>query len=407
MPVYRIFSRWATALPATVGVAALLMLSACNPRSQGSAGAFQMPPPEVTVMTVRTQRLPITTELPGRVHAYLSADVRARVDGIVLRRYFVEGSTVKAGQRLFQIDPAPYQAAYDSARASLQKAQAGLASAAALAARYKKLVAAKAVSQQDYDNAVAALGEAQADIAASKAAVKTARINLSYTSVLAPITGLIGKAQVTPGAYVQASSATLLATIQKIAPVYVDITQSSLDGLRLRNEFSNGQLHLDHRKRAEVSLILEDGSIYPLSGTLQFSDISVDPGTGSVTLRAVFPNPQHILLPGMFVRARLTEGVNEHAMLVPEVGISRDQQGEATAYVVGPDNKVNLRVLNATRTSGTNWVVDSGLKPGERVVIEGLQKIRPGMVVKPVEQNTGKKPEPVNQGHPVTAKQAH
>jgi membrane fusion protein (multidrug efflux system) len=381
MRVYRVPFRLTPSALAAVSAAALLTLAAC-----GQKPAAPPPTPEVTVVTVQPQSVAVTSELPGRVNSFLAADVRARVDGIVLRRDFVEGSDVKKGQRLYLIDPAPYQATYDSARATLQKAQANLVSVAAQAARYKTLVTANAVSKQDYDNAVASLGQAQADVASGKAGVETAQINLDYTAVVSPITGRIGKSQVTPGAYVQASAATLLSTVQQIDPVYVDLTQSSLDGLRLRREFASGQLQLDSQNRAKVSLILEDGSHYPLTGTLQFSDISVDSGTGSVTVRAVFPNPKHVLLPGMFVRAQLTEGVNDSALLVPEVGITHDQQGQATADVVTPDNKVTVRVVNATRTVGDKWVIEGGLKPGERVIVAGVQKVQPGMTVKPVEQ---------------------
>lgn len=356
------------------------MLAGC-----GEKAAPKQQTPEVTTVTVRPQSVAVTTELPGRVNSYLSADVRARVDGIVLQRDFVEGSEVKAGQRLYLIDPAPYKAAYDSAKATLAKAQANLVSVAAQAARYKTLVAANAVSRQDYDNAVAAQGQAEADVASGQAAVETAGINLGYTAVTSPITGRIGKSQVTPGAYVQASAATLLSTVQQIDPVYVDLTQSSLDGLRLRRELASGDLQMAGKNQAKVTLTLEDGTVYPLSGTLQFSDITVDPGTGSVDVRAVFPNPKHILLPGMFVRARLTEGVNDRAILVPEIGVTHDQKGQATALVVDSENKVALRTLTTNRIQGDAWVVDGGLKPGERVIIAGLQKVQPGQTVKAVD----------------------
>jgi len=381
MRVYRVPFRLASPAVVATGAVALFMLAAC--------GQKQAPPapqvPEVSVVTVQPQSVAVTTELPGRVNSYLSADVHARVDGIVLRREFVEGSDVKQGQRLYLIDPAPSQAAYDSARATLQKAQANVVSLAAQAARFKTLVAANAVSKQDYDNAVASLGQAEADVASGKAGVETARINLSYTSVVSPITGRIGKSAVTPGAYVQASAATLMSSVQQIDPVYVDLTQSSLDGLRLRSDFVNGKLQVDSQNRAKVKLILEDGTPYPITGTLQFSDITVDPGTGSVDVRAVFPNPKHELLPGMFVRARLTEGVNDRAILVPEVGITHNPQGQATAYVVGPDNKAILKVVTASRTIGDKWVIDAGLNPGDRVIVAGVQKFQPGGVVKPVE----------------------
>lgn len=363
-------------------IAAVFLVSAC--------GKDNAPPPkatpEVTVITVQPQSVPVTTELPGRVNAYLSADVRARVDGVVLRRDFVEGSDVKAGQHLYLIDPAPYKAALDSAKATLAKAQANLVSVKAQAERYKILVAANAVSKQDYDNAVAAQGQAEADVASGQAAVETAAINLGYTDVVSPISGRIGKSQVTPGAYVQASAATLLSTVQQIDPVYVDLTQSSLDGLRLRRELASGDLQMVNKNQAKVTLLLEDGSVYPLSGTVQFSDITVDQGTGSVDVRAVFPNPKHVLLPGMFVRARLIEGVNDRAILVPEIGVTHDQKGDATALIVDANNKVELRTLQTTRTLGDNWVVEGGLKAGDRVIVAGLQKVQPGATVKVVEQ---------------------
>jgi len=363
-------------------VAAVLLVSACGKNNTPPPKAT----PEVTVVTVQPQSVPVTTELPGRVNAYLSADVRARVDGVVLQRDFVEGSDVKSGQRLYLIDPAPYKAALDSAKATLAKAQANLVSVKAQAERYKVLVAANAVSKQDYDNAVASQGQAEADVAAGQAAVETAAINLGYTAVVSPINGRIGKSQVTPGAYVQASAATLLSTVQQIDPVYVDLTQSSLDGLRLRRELASGDLQMAGKNQAKVTLLLEDGSEYPLSGTLQFSDVTVDQGTGSVDVRAVFPNPKHVLLPGMFVRARLIEGVNDRAILVPEVGVTHDQKGEATALIVDADSKVALRTLQTTRTLGDNWVVEGGLKAGDRVIVSGLQKIQPGATVKAVEQ---------------------
>jgi len=367
--------RLASAVAVSVAV---LALAACGKKPPAPAAQT----PTVSVVTLQSQPVTVTSELPGRVSANLAAEVRARVDGIVLSRDFVEGADVKAGQRLYQIDPAPYQAAYHSAQAALEKAQASMVSVAAQAARYKTLVAANAVSKQDYDNAVAALGQAQADVDAGKAAVETARINLGYTAVTSPITGRIGVSQVTPGAYVQASAATLLSTVQKIDPVYVDLTQSSLDGLRLRNELAKGDLQMAGPNQAKVSLTLEDGTPYPLTGTLQFSDITVDQGTGSVTVRAVFPNPKHLLLPGMFVRASLIEGVNDRAILVPEVGVTHDPKGDATALVVGADNKVSMRVVTTTRTLGNQWVVDGGLQAGDRVIVAGLQKVRPGMTVK-------------------------
>jgi membrane fusion protein (multidrug efflux system) len=329
--------------------------------------------------------VPITIELPGRTSAYLVAQVRARVDGIVLKREFKEGGDVKAGQRLYQIDPAPYIAALNSATASLQKAEANLASTTAQTERYKVLVAANAVSKQDYDNAVSLQGQAAADVATGKAAVAMAQINLGYTNVGSPITGRSGPSQVTQGAYVQASAATLMATVQQIDPVYVDLTQSSVDGLNLRRAVASGQLKLNGPDQAKVALLLEDGTQYAVPGSLQFTDITVDQGTGSVTLRAIFPNPQFTLLPGMFVRARIEQGVNENAFLVPQVGVTHDPKGQATALVVGSDNKVTAHQLQLRGTRGDQWIVESGLDDGDRVIVSGVQKVKPGALVQAVE----------------------
>ena len=359
---------------------AAVALAACGQKQ--SAPPQQTP--EVGVVTVQPSAVPVVTELPGRTNAFLVAQVRARVDGIVQRREFTEGSEVKAGQRLYKIDPAPYQAALDSAKATLAKAQANLATTTAQANRYKVLVAANAVSKQDYDNAVAAQGQAAADVAAGKASVETAQINLGYTDVVAPISGRTGVSQVTPGAYVQASQATLMDTIQQLDPVYVDLTQSSLDGLKLRREVQEGRLKTNGPGAAKVTLILEDGRPYPIKGKLQFSDVTVDQSTGSVTIRAIFPNPNRVLLPGMFVRARIEEGVNEHAMLVPQIGVTHDQKGAAIALVVGPDDKVVPHTLVTAGMQGPNWIVDGGLKPGDRVIVQGTEKVHPGMQVKAV-----------------------
>ncbi len=370
-------------LPTAVLFAA--MLGAC---SNAQTPAPAPPAPEVAVATVHRSSVPITTDLPGRTSPYLVAQVRARVDGIVLKREFKEGSEVKAGQRLYQIDPAPYIAALNSATASLQKAEANLASTTAQAERFKVLVAANAVSNQDYDNAVAAQGQAAADVATGKAAVEMAQINLGYTNVVSPISGRSGVSQVTEGAYVQASAATLMTTVQQIDPVYVDVTQSSVEGLQLRRDIASGQLKLNGPNQAKVTLTLEDGTQYPAQGSLQFTDITVDQGTGSVTVRAIFPNPRFVLLPGMFVRARIEEGINENAILVPQVGVTHDPKGQATALVVGSDSKVAVRTLQLRGTSGDQWIVESGLEDGDRVIVAGVQKVQPGAAVKAVEAKT-------------------
>ncbi|GGD57399.1 efflux RND transporter periplasmic adaptor subunit [Caballeronia grimmiae] len=359
---------------------AAMLLAACGQKQSAP------PPqtPEVGVVTVQPTAVPVTAELPGRTSAYLVAQVRARVDGVVLRREFTEGSIVKAGQRLYKIDPAPYIAQLNNAKASLAKAQANLASTTAQANRYKVLVAANAVSKQDYDNAVASQGQAAADVAAGKAAVDAAQINLGYTDVVSPVTGQVGISQVTPGAYVQASQATLLATVQQLDPTYVDLTQSSLDGLKLRRQIQEGRLTTSGPNAAKVSLVLEDGRIYSEKGKLQFTDVTVDPTTGSVTVRAIFQNKDRVLLPGMFVRGRIEEGVNPSALVVPQIGITHDQKGTPTALVVGDDNKVMLRQLVTSGTYGQNWVVESGLKAGDRVIVQGVDKVRPGAEVKVV-----------------------
>ncbi|NPT54316.1 efflux RND transporter periplasmic adaptor subunit [Paraburkholderia elongata] len=359
---------------------AAVLLAACGPKQ--SAPPQQTP--EVAIVTVQPTTVPVTTELPGRTNAFLVAQVRARVDGIVLRREFTEGSQVKAGQRLYKIDPAPYIAALNSAKASLAKAQANLATTTAQANRYKVLVAANAVSKQDYDNAVAAEGQAAADVASGKAAVDTAQINLGYTDVTSPVTGQVGISQVTPGAYVQASAATLMSTVQQLDPVYVDLTQSSLDGLKLRRQVQEGRLKTNGPDAAKVTLILEDGRTYSEQGKLQFTDVTVDQGTGSVTIRAIFENKDHVLLPGMFVRARIDEGVNDKAIVVPQSGITHDPKGQPTALVVDAQNKVGVRQLVTSSTYGSNWVVESGLNPGDRVIVLGTDKVRPGMTVKTV-----------------------
>ena len=360
---------------------AATMLAGCN--SAGPAPA--PPPPQVSVVTVHPGAVPITIELPGRTNPFLVAQVRARVDGIVLKREFKEGGDVKTGQRLYQIDPAPFIAALNTATASLQKAEANLAAMTAQTERFKVLVAANAVSKQDYDNAVSTQGQAAADVATGKAAVVLAQINLGYTNVVSPIVGRSGISMVTQGAFVQASAATLMTTVQQIDPIYVDVTQSSVEGLQLRRDLASGQLKLTGPNQAKVTLVLEDGTDYPMPGSLQFTDITVDQSTGSVTVRAIFPNPRFVLLPGMFVRARIEEGVNDHAFLVPQVGVTHDPKGQATAMVVGPDNKAVVRTLSLGGTSGGDWVVEGGLNDGDRIIVTGMQKVKPGTVVQAAE----------------------
>lgn len=365
-----------------IGVALLFAMAGCG-KKEGSAP----PPPgpvEVGVIRVAPSPVTLTRELPGRTSAYRIAEVRARVSGIVLKRLFTEGSDVKEGDILYQIDPAPYQAALDSAKGSLARAEADAASARLQSDRYKDLIAAKAVSQQDYDNALSAAKAGDAGVAAAQAAVEVAKINLGYTDVAAPIAGHIGRSQVTEGAYVQQGTATLLATIQQIDQLYVDVNQSTSEVLRMKKELESGQLKNIGKGEARVTLLLEDGSEYSEPGRLEFADVTVDPTTGSIGLRAVFPNPRRELLPGMFVRARLEEGVNPSAILVPQTAVTRNQQGQGVTMVVGADSKVEARTLITDRAIGDQWLVQSGLKAGDQVIVNNLQKIRPGAPVKPV-----------------------
>jgi membrane fusion protein (multidrug efflux system) len=365
--------------PGIAPVALAVALGAC---SEAAEKPIAPPPaPQVTVVTVQRESVPVAIELPGRTSGNVIAQVRSRVDGIVVRREFKEGSDVKPGQRLYQIDRAPYVAALNSAKAALQKAQANLGSQNATVERYKLLVVRNAVSKQDYDNAVAAQGQAEADVAAAKAAVETASINLGYTDVVSPISGRTGISQVTSGAYVQASQATLMTTVQQIDPIKVDLTQSSVEGLRLRSDYASGRLKLNGPDQAKVTLVLEDGTEYAHRGALMFTDITVDQSTGSVTVRALFPNPDGVLLPGMFVRARVEEGVRD-AFLVPQVGVTHDPQGHATALVVGPDDKVAPRKLVLAGTRGDQWIVESGLEDGDRVIVGGAQRVQPGAAVR-------------------------
>jgi len=373
-------------------LAAVWALAGCGQNSTGKAPS-QAGPPEVSVVEVKPQRVAITTELPGRTSAYLVAEVRPQVGGIIQKRFFTEGSDVKAGDVLYQIDPATYQAAWDSAKAQLARAEANISTTRVRAERYKELVEIKAVSRQEYDDAAAALKQAEADIEGGKAAVETARINLAYTKVTAPIAGRIGKSSVTVGALVMAGQGMPLATIQQIDPVYVDVTQSSASLLRLQQSMASGTLKRDSANRAKVKLILEDGTPYPLEGALQFQDVTVDPTTGSYILRIVFPNPKRILLPGMFARAVLEEGVNEQALLVPQQGVSRDPKGNPISLIVDAEGKVQQRMLTLDRPIGDKWLVSAGLAPGDRVIVEGVQKVRPGASVKAVPFDAAKSGE--------------
>ncbi|GAA3881222.1 efflux RND transporter adaptor subunit AcrA [Gibbsiella dentisursi] len=334
----------------------------------------------------------MTTDLPGRTAAYRVAEVRPQVSGIILKRNFVEGSDIKAGESLYQIDPATYQATYDSAKGDLAKAEAAAAFARQTLNRYKPLLGTNYISKQDYDDATSTLQQANAAVIAAKAAVETARINLAYTKVTSPISGRIGKSAFTEGALVTSAQTTALATVQQLDPMYVDVTQSSNDFLRLKQELANGSLKQENGK-ARVKLLLENGQEYDQEGSLEFSDVTVDETTGSITIRAVFPNPNDTLLPGMFVRARLDEGVRDNALLVPQQGVTRNPRGQATALVVGADNKVELRNLQADQAIGDKWLVTDGLKSGDRVIVTGLMKVKPGVPVNAQEVDTQAQPQ--------------
>ncbi|WP_353557447.1 efflux RND transporter periplasmic adaptor subunit [Paraburkholderia terrae] len=366
--------------PSLIAVLAAALLAGCGDPPGGPPPAEGTP--VVGILTVQTQRVTLNTELPGRTAAFLTADVRPQVNGIVTARKFREGGDVKAGEELYQIDPATYQATYDSNVATLAKAQANLKATRLKASRYKELAAIEAVSRQDYDDADAALGQNEADVAAARANVESSRINLSYTRVDAPISGRIGKSKVTPGALVTANQITSLATIQQLDPIYVDVTQPSAALLRLRQAKARGDLQRSGENAAAVRLLLEDGSQYPLEGKLEFSDVTVDQNTGSVTLRAVFPNPNAALLPGVYVRAVLQEGVKDDALLVPQQAVARDSTGKPYAYVVGSDHKLQRRALDTERAVGDKWLVRNGLRPGDQLVVEGLPRAAPGIEVK-------------------------
>ncbi len=358
-------------------------------------------PPEVGIVVVKPEKVSLTTELSGRTVPQMIAEVRPQVSGIIQKRLFTEGSDVKAGQVLYQIDPAVFEAAYASAKAVQARVEASLVSLRLTEGRYLDLVKIKAVSQQDYDNAFAQLKQSEAELAAAKAAVETARINLAYTKVTAPISGRIGRSSVTTGALVTAGQPAALATIQQLDAMYVDVTQSTADLLKLKQNLASGVLKKSGS--AQVKLLLEDGSAYPLTGTLKFSEVTVDQSTGSVTLRAVFPNPKQTLLPGMFVRAVVEEGINEQAILVPRRGVTRDTSGNALVMVVGAEEKVAPRIIKAERTVGDSWLVSEGIKAGDRVILEGLQKARPGTPVKAVPFGSAPAAAPSGAAQPAAA----
>ena len=380
--------QWRMLLIALLG--GLLLIGCDRPKAQAPPPSI----PEVATVTVQPQQIVLTTELPGRTSAYRIAEIRPQVNGLIQKRLFTEGSDVKAGQVLYQIDPASFQAAYDNAKAALGRAEANVPPIRLRVERYKELLPDKAVSQQEYDDAAAALKQAEAEIEIWKAAAETARINLGYTRVTAPISGRIGKSSVTDGALVTAYQPVALATIQQLDPIYVDVPQSTSELLRLRRSLEGGRLNHDRTNQQKVRIILQDGTPYQQEGTLQFQDVTVDPTTGSVILRAVFPNPEGVLLPGMFVRGVAKEGVNEQAILIPQQAVSRDPKGNPLALIVDAESKVQQRMLTVDRAIDDKWLVTSGLAPGDRVIVEGLQKVRPGVPVKEVPFDAGQKRGP-------------
>jgi len=377
-------------LIATTGLLSVFLLLAGCGQSSNKAPAGGSP--EVAVVTIQPQRVVITTELAGRTSANLIAEVRPQVGGIIQKRLFTEGADVKAGQVLFKIDPAHFQAVYDNAKAALGRSEANFSAIRLRAERMRELVAEKAVSQQEYDDAAAALKQNQADMQFWKATVETASINLKYSSVTAPISGRIGKSSVTEGALVTANQPLALATIQRLDPMYVDVTQSTTELLRLRRRLEDGRLNHNVNIRNKVHVLLEDNTRYPWEGVLQFRDVTVDPTTGSVILRVVVPNPKGVLLPGMFVRAELEEGVNEKSLLVPQQAVTRDPKGNPLTLTVDTQGKVQQREIKVDRAIGDKWLISAGLAPGDRVIVEGIQKVKPGVSVKvvPFVENAGK-----------------
>ncbi len=359
-----------------------LLLSGCKDQNPKAA---QLPPHPVGVVTLRPQPLAVKTELPGRTNAYRTAEVRPQVSGIVLKRQFVEGSDVQAGQSLYQIDPATYQAACNSALGDLKKAQASSEIAHLTVQREQPLRAKNYVSPQEFDTSVAQARQADADVFAARAALETARINLQYTKVISPISGRIGKSSITEGALVTSSQSSALATVQQLDPMYVDVTQSSDDFLKLKQAIASGAITHNGGK-VPVSLILNNGQRYQPTGTLEFSDVTVDQSTGSITLRAIIPNPQHSLLPGMYVRAEIDQGQQKDALLVPQQGITRNPRGEATALIADAHNKAQLRQVTANQAIGDKWLVTSGLQAGDRVIVSGLMRLKPGMTVRATEE---------------------
>jgi membrane fusion protein (multidrug efflux system) len=368
-------------------VISLIGMSALAGCDRKPAAAPVAPPQQVGVVVLQAEQVVSRMELPGRTSAMMTADVRPQVNGVILKRLFTEGNEVEAGQQLYQIDPATYQAAYESALGTLASDEAALTTAEARARRYKPLSAAQAVSSQDYDDAVATAKQAQGNIAIARANVTAAKINLDYTKVLSPIAGHIGRSLVTPGALVTANQTSVLATVTQLDPIYVDLNQPVTTLLRLRQETEAGRIQTASDGSAAVALKLEDGSAYAIPGKLQFTEVTEDESTGTVVLRAIFPNPRHLLLPGMYVHAELQEGIDPNGILVPQQAVSRNTHGDPTVLIVGEGNKAELRVIQTSSAVGDQWVVTGGLKPGERVIVDGLSNLRPGALVQPVAAN--------------------
>jgi membrane fusion protein, multidrug efflux system len=377
MPVYQTFRGLWPSVVFTAGA----LLAGCGSQGGPPPGGRT---PQVSVVTLKPQAVALTRDLPGRVSAFLVAEVRPQVSGIVKRRLFTEGGTVKAGQPLYELDDAIYRAQYNSARATLQKAQATQEAARLTAGRSAEMVKIDAVSAQDNDNAVAALGQAQADVAAAQAAVDSSAVNLAYAHIVSPINGRIGKSSITQGALVTADQTAALATVQQLDPIYVDVNQSSSEWLQLKQDIDAGRVQAG-AAGAPTKIVLENGSSYAAPGTLQFSDVTVDPTTGNFLLRVIVANPSQLLMPGMYVRAIIGEGVRPEGLLAPQRGITRDPRGGATALVVNHDGKVEVHEVRVSRTIGDQWLVEEGLSAGDRVIVEGLQKVQPGMPVTAVE----------------------
>ena len=360
---------------------ATLSLSGCDNSTGSDTQAHSKP--KVQVIALHSQSIPVISELPGRTSAFRIAEVRPQVSGLIIKREFIEGSEVAEGQKLYQIDHAPFQAAYENARAVFAESEANARMAQSTLRRYHSLANTQYISRQDLDQAESTAAQALASVESAKAGLHSAQINLNWSTISSPISGRIGRSSVTEGALVQNGQADALATVQQLDPMYVDVTQSSQDFLRLQREFTSGKLRQNNGK-AEVTVIMDDGTLLPQKGTLAFSDVTVDQTTGSITLRAVVPNPDHSLLPGMFVRARLDEGTNPQAILIPQQAVTRTPRGDATTLVIGSDNKVEVRTISVSQTEGDKWLVTSGISAGERVVVSGTQRAKPGEVVEPV-----------------------